>query len=123
MASDEDLRLLSDAQRRGIEATALVDAAKNGDPEAFVACDGPYLVHVRDPDVSPPNLAAVQEMSAAIWRAAAGTAATGAELWVDDIRMADPVSEIGMAYALDARLSASGNIIPQSTRMASSPHS
>jgi hypothetical protein len=78
-----------------------------GDPEAWVACEGPYVVHVRDPDVGPPNLAAVQEVSAAIWRASAGTAATGAELWVDDIRMARPIAEVGSAYALDARLTAS----------------
>ena len=78
-----------------------------GDPEAYVACDGPYLVHVRDPGVSPPNLAAVQELSAAIWRASAGTATTTAELWVDDIRMTQPVAKVGTAYAVDARLTAS----------------
>ncbi|HJS47580.1 MAG TPA: cell surface protein SprA [Gemmatimonadales bacterium] len=102
-------RLRGETESRWLSGEAPSGAAEcgYGDPEAFVACDGPYLVHVRDPDVSPPNLAAVQEMSAAIWRAAAGTAATGAELWVDDIRMADPISEVGMAYALDARLSAS----------------
>ncbi|HSE27685.1 MAG TPA: hypothetical protein VLA95_05605 [Gemmatimonadales bacterium] len=92
-----------------------------GDPEAWVACEGPYLVHVRDPDVGPPNLAAVQEVSAAIWRASAGTAATGAELWIDDIRMARPVSEIGAAYALDARLTASdvGDVAFSLTRQGS----
>ncbi len=92
-----------------------------GDPEAYVACEGPYVVHVRDPDVGPPNLAAVQELSAAIWRASAGTAATTAELWIDDIRMARPLADVGSAYALDARLTASdvGDVAFSLTRQGS----
>jgi RNA polymerase sigma-70 factor (ECF subfamily) len=37
MANGEDLRSLSDAARRGMEASALVEAAKSGDPGAFDA--------------------------------------------------------------------------------------
>ena len=36
-----------------------------------MACEGPYLVHVADPGVNPPNLAAVQEISAGIYRVGA----------------------------------------------------
>lgn len=102
-------RLRGETESRWLRGEAPSGASEcgYGDPEAFVACDGPYLVHVRDPDVSPPNLAAVQEMSAAIWRASAGTAASGAELWIDDIRVSHPVAEVGSAYAVDARLTAS----------------
>jgi hypothetical protein len=78
-----------------------------GDVNAFVACDGPYLVHLADPGINPPNLAAVQEVSAGIYRVAAAVTAPEAELWVDDIRLASPVSETGTAMALDARLVAS----------------
>ena len=40
------------------------------DPQAYVACEGPYLVHLADPGINPPNLAAVQEISAGIYRVA-----------------------------------------------------
>ncbi len=33
------------------------------DPNAYVACKGPYLVHLGDPGINPPNLAAAQELS------------------------------------------------------------
>lgn len=82
------------------------------DPEVYVACDGPYLVYMADPGVSPPNLAAIQEISAGIYRTGASAVLTEAELWVDDIRLGNPVSELGTALSLDARLVASdvGNL-------------
>jgi hypothetical protein len=75
-----------------------------GDSTAYVACDGPYMVQVRDPAVSPPNLARVSEVAAGIYRRAANVAISEAELWVDDIRLSSVVSDPGMAGALDARL-------------------
>jgi Motility related/secretion protein len=82
------------------------------DPQAFVACEGPYLVHLADPGIKPPNLAAVQEVSAGILRVAAAVLLPEAELWVDDIRLSQPVAETGTAAAIDARLAASdvGNL-------------
>jgi hypothetical protein len=76
-------------------------------PLAFVACDGPYLVHLASPGVSPPNLAAAQEVSAGIYRVGNALTLTDAELWVDDIRLSDPVSQTGTAMSIDARLAAS----------------
>ncbi len=78
-----------------------------GDPNAFVACDGPYLVHLADPGINPPNLAAVQDLSAGIYRVAETLPLPEAELWVDDIRLANPISEMGTAVAFNARLTAS----------------
>lgn len=78
-----------------------------GDPTAYVICDGPYLVHIRDPRVSPPNLSAIQELSAGFYRTIAGSPITETELWVDDIRIAKPVAETGIAAALGAHLEAS----------------
>lgn len=75
--------------------------------DAFVACEGPYLVHIRDPDINPPNLAAIQEISAGIYRTGGAVAATEFELWVDDIRLGSPISQTGLAAAFDARLTAS----------------
>jgi hypothetical protein len=72
-----------------------------------VACDGPYLVHLADPGINPPNLAAVQEVSAGIYRVAGTVGLLEAELWVDDIRLSSPVAQVGTAVAMDARLVAS----------------
>lgn len=77
-----------------------------GDPQAYVACEGNYLVQVGSPGVNPPNLAAVQEIAAGIIRTAAGTV-DSTEVWVNDIRLADPVARTGLAYALEGRFIAS----------------
>jgi hypothetical protein len=81
-------------------------ATCGGDSTAYVACDGPYLVQVGNPGINPPNLAAIQELSASIYDSSSATC-SAAELWVDDIRMSDPIAEIGTAEALSAHLSAS----------------
>ncbi len=78
-----------------------------GDPNAYVICDGPYLVQLADPGINPPNLAAVQEVSAGIYRLAGSPAGPDAELWVDDIRLSGPVSDVGTAMAVDTRFIAS----------------
>ncbi|MEO8199320.1 MAG: cell surface protein SprA [Gemmatimonadota bacterium] len=78
-----------------------------GDSTAYVACDGPYLVQVADPAINPPNLARVQEMATGIYRLTATTAIDSAELWVDDIRLTNPVSRVGTAIAVNGRLTAS----------------
>ncbi|MFL5402744.1 MAG: cell surface protein SprA [Gemmatimonadales bacterium] len=75
--------------------------------DAYVACQGPYTVHLADPGINPPNLSAVQEVSAGIYRAAGAVPLTEAELWVDDIRLSNPISQLGTAIALDTRLTAS----------------
>lgn len=77
-----------------------------GDPEAWVACDGGYVVHVKDPGIKPPNLAAVQEVATGIRYAGDGAAIMETELWTDDIRLASPITDVGVATALSARLQA-----------------
>jgi hypothetical protein len=76
-----------------------------GDPAAYVACQGPYVVHILNPFSNPPNLNTVQGLSTGIFRVAAGVS-DSVEMWVDDVRLAQPISDIGAAYALDARLAA-----------------
>ncbi|MGH7592359.1 MAG: hypothetical protein ACRELE_00685, partial [Gemmatimonadales bacterium] len=81
-----------------------------GDSTAYVACtlDGAYLVQVRDPQINPPNLAAVQELAAGMYyKSASGGPIDHTELWVDDIRVSQPVSTAGYAGAMNARLIAS----------------
>ncbi len=79
-----------------------------GDPLAYVACQGGYIVHILNPGVNPPNLAAAQGLSTGIIRLAAGVS-DSTELWVDDVRLSDPITTTGTAWALDARL-ASGDV-------------
>ena len=73
---------------------------------AYVMCDGPYIVHVRDPGTAPPNLAAVQEMAAGILRVDDKIFVDQAEVWIDDIRLSDVVQDVGVAGALDLTLTA-----------------
>lgn len=77
-----------------------------GDVEAYVACDGPYMVHVRDPGVAPPNLARVSEVAVGMYRQNETVVIPQAELWVDDIRLGEFVDDLGVAHSLEARLTA-----------------
>ena len=78
-----------------------------GDPEAYVACssDG-YVVHLLQPGISPANLAAVQEVATGIIYVREGAPILETELWIDDIRLSRPISEVGVAMAVSTRLSA-----------------
>lgn len=77
-----------------------------GDPAAFVTCDGPYMVQIKDPGVSPPNLARVSEVAVGMYRVGETAVIPQAELWVDDIRLSDVVDDMGVAGALEAHLAA-----------------
>ena len=76
--------------------------------DVYARCDGGYMVFTIDPNVSPPNLAAVQELSVGMVRVDSGTgpspilggAADTLELWVDDIRLTDVVDTPGYAGQL-----------------------
>jgi hypothetical protein len=100
--------LRADIEERWLrgEAPSGSVACGAGDADAYVACDGPYLVQVADPGINPPNLASVQEMDLAVFYAGAGAPIAEAELWIDDIRLVDPINAIGTAAALSARLAA-----------------
>ncbi len=78
-----------------------------GDSTAYVACNGPYLVHVADPGINPPNLAAFQEIAAGILRVNQSVVIDTAEMWVDDVRLTGPVNDVGTAFSIDGRLVAS----------------
>ncbi len=104
------LRAAIESRRlQGLAADSAARVGCGGDTVsiAYVLCDGPYLVHIENPAISPPNLAQVQEIAAGILRRTETTAADSAELWVDDIRLVDPISRTGSAMAFDARLVAS----------------
>ncbi len=91
---------------RGDPPSGAVECGSEPDPTAYVACDGGYVVYLGTPGVNPPNLAAVQEIATGILRVGTGVA-DSAEMWVDDVRLAQPISDVGTAISLDARLAAS----------------
>jgi hypothetical protein len=69
----------------------------------YAACDGGYIVYTLDPGVSPPNLAAVQELAVGMLRLPVSPGVNPIlptdtlEVWVDDIRLAGVVNEAGFA--------------------------
>src|SRR6185437_6174985 len=74
---------------------------------SYVMCDGPYIVHIHDPATAPPNLAAVEELAAGMLRVNNRSFIDQAELWVDDIRVSNVVTDLGMAGAVDLSVTAS----------------
>ena len=116
-------RLRADLENRWLAGEPPSGAAECGtqNPLAYVACEGPYVVHLTDPGINPPNLASVQELSAGIYRVGSTVTVPLVELWVDDIRLSDPVSQTGTAMSLDTRLAASdvGNLSAAYTRQSS----
>jgi hypothetical protein len=103
---DRWLALRAQVEQAYLRGDSASGAAQcGGDPAAWVACDGPYLVHVRNPGVAPPNLTRVQELAVGFLRDS-GAALDSAELWVDDIRLTQVVDDPGYAGTISARLAA-----------------
>ncbi len=69
----------------------------------YAACDSGYIAYTLDPGVSPPNLAAVQELAVGMLRLPTSSGANPIiptdtlEMWVDDIRLAGAVNATGFA--------------------------
>jgi hypothetical protein len=80
--------------------------------DRYAACEDGYIVYTIDPAVTPPNLAAVQELAVGMVRvdslSGSSPPAPGdtLELWVDDIRLAHVVNTTGYAGELSATLRA-----------------
>lgn len=100
------LTLRADIERRFLSGQPPSGAAAcGGDTLAYVACDSTrsYIVHVRNPGVAPPNLASVAELAVGFVRDS-GASTDSAEVWVDDIRLAQVVNDPGYAGALNLRV-------------------
>lgn len=70
----------------------------------YAVCEDGYIVYSADPAVTPPNLAGVQELAVGIVRVdsiprggSGIMAGDSLELWVNDVRLADVVDDIGFA--------------------------
>ena len=79
----------------------------------YVACFDGYIAYTSDPGVTPPNLAAVQELSVGMIRTSIGNSARPVapgdtvELWVDDIRLGSVVDAAGFAGQVSMSILAS----------------
>jgi len=107
-AFDEWQELRSAIEIRYLEGQPPSGAAEcGGDTLAYVACDSThsYIVHIRDPGVSPPNLAQVRELAVGFIRDS-GAVSDSAELWVDDIRLSNVVKDPGYAGAVNLHVTA-----------------
>lgn len=84
-----------------IANTSLPPGATAG--SVYAACDDGYMVYTLDPGVSPPNLAAVQQLAVGMLRLPVAAGANPVipgdtlEVWVDDIRLAGVVNQTGFA--------------------------
>ncbi len=105
----------------GCTAADSVLIVQSGIPAAGVsarrwaACDDGYLVYSLEPNVTPPNLAAAQEMAVGMLRVGANGVGAGGvmpgdtlELWVDDIRLTHVVNRMGAAGEVAMNLVAPG---------------
>ena len=70
----------------------------------YAVCEDGYIVYSADPAVTPPNLAGVQELAVGIVRVdsiprggSGIMAGDSLELWVNDVRLADVVDDVGFA--------------------------
>lgn len=69
----------------------------------YAACEGGYIAFTTDPGITPPNLAAVQELAVGMLRVGQGTGSRPIapsdtlELWVDDVRLGGVVDAAGFA--------------------------
>ena len=87
----------------GLDSVLVANTPLPRNGNRYVACDDGYIAYSSDPGVTPPNLAAVQELSVGIIRTEVGASsrplAPGdtTELWVDDIRLGGVVEEAGFA--------------------------
>ena len=76
-----------------------------GDANAYVICEGPYIVHLPTHGEPAESRCGAGDRDRLI-RVAINGALPEAEVWIDDIRLRNSVADLGKAIALDARLAA-----------------
>ena len=109
--------LRGDSTSLGCSGSDSLLVARSGLPVGFratryAACQDGYMVYTVDPAVTPPNLAAVQELAVGIVRVDSLRGSDPlmpsdtAEVWVDDMRLAELVNDVGYAGEVSATLAA-----------------
>lgn len=92
--------------RQRAEEILLTEPRGPGDPPVVVwSADSTYAVSLKDRGRAP-NLAAVRELSLGVWNEG-DTPLTG-EIWVDELRLGEPVRDPGLAGSVDVVLDGGG---------------
>jgi hypothetical protein len=82
-----------------------------GDPPVQLwSIDSTYAVVLKDRGRAP-NLAAVREMSMGVWNG--GSIPSTGEIWIDELRLGDPVRDPGLASSIDVNFDAAGVLTSQ----------
>ncbi len=88
---------------RGLDSVLIERTPLPAGGVRYVACADGYIAYTTDPGVTPPNLAAVQELAVGMVRTGVGSSSRPiapddtVELWVDDIRLGGVVDQAGFA--------------------------
>ncbi len=100
----------------GLDSALVVNSPPPTAPGArrYAACSDGYIAYSGSPGVTPPNLAAVQELAVGMVRVNENGQGSGGaiapsdtlELWVDDIRLGSVVDEAGFAGQVGMRIAA-----------------
>ncbi|MEX2465371.1 MAG: hypothetical protein WD995_00590, partial [Gemmatimonadota bacterium] len=92
--------------RQRAEEILLREPRQAGDPAVVVwSADSTYAVSLKDRGRAP-NLAAVRELSLGVWNE--GDVPITGEIWVDELRLAEPVRDAGLAGSVDVVLDGGG---------------
>ena len=96
----------------GVDSALVAATPEGASPARFAVCEDGYVVYTANPAVSPPNLAAVQELAVGIVRLPSGPTSTlapgdTAEVWVNDLRLDRVEDTPGYAGTLSLGLQAS----------------
>lgn len=97
----------------GLDSALIANTPVPSSGVRYVACSDGYIAYTSDPGVSPPNLAAVQELAVGMVRTGVGGSARPIapgdtlELWVDDIRLGGVVDAAGFAGQVNMTVLAS----------------
>lgn len=96
----------------GVDSLLVAASATPAGGRRWAACEDGYVVYSIDPAVTPPNLAGVQELAVGIVRVDSLRGTTPllpgdtAEVWIDDVRLADVTNTTGYAGEIAAALDA-----------------
>jgi hypothetical protein len=97
----------------GLDSAIVAATPLPANGNRYVACADGYMAYTTDPGVTPPNLAAVQELAVGMIRTSLGNSARPVspgdtvELWVDDIRLGSVVDAAGFAGQISLSVLAS----------------
>lgn len=100
-----DFDVWLDLRRRAEEQLSFAPRAPGDPPVEVWSADSTYAVVLADRGRAP-NLASVRELSLGVWNET--LAPVSGEVWIDELRLAQPVREAGLASAVNVELDGAG---------------